>query len=227
MTKIYISPSDQTANRYAWGDTDEAAQCGRMAKALAQALTRCGMAAKIDPDLEMEERVASSNAWGAALHLCIHTNASNGTVRGTRLFSYDTAGAGYRACQAVMARLAPITPGSSDQITPRPELYEVRHAAAPTVYVEVGFHDHPEEAMWLVTHTREIGEAICRGLCDYYGVAYAAPVYHTLEEVPAYARGTIEKLLTRDLLLGTPQGLELTTEMIRLLVINDRAGLYG
>ena len=40
--KIYISPSDQTKNFYAVGNTNEAEQCRRIALALVDALERCG-----------------------------------------------------------------------------------------------------------------------------------------------------------------------------------------
>ena len=38
--KIYISPSDQTENRYAWGNTNEHVQCQKIAEAEAAALRR-------------------------------------------------------------------------------------------------------------------------------------------------------------------------------------------
>lgn len=171
--KIYISPSDQDKNIYATGKTNEAVQCQKIGKALASALVRCGFKAKSNDTDEMEERVAESNAWGADLHVCIHTNAFNGEVKGTRLFSYDTTGEGYKACQKVMATLAPITPGKSDNITAYPGLYEVRNADAPTVYIEVAFHDNTEEAAWIIAHTDDIAEAICEGICNHYGAKYA------------------------------------------------------
>ena len=36
--KVYISPSDQTENRYAWGNTNEHVQCQKIAEAEAAAL---------------------------------------------------------------------------------------------------------------------------------------------------------------------------------------------
>lgn len=36
--KIFLSPSDQTGNRYAYGNTSEAIQCGKIADALLDAL---------------------------------------------------------------------------------------------------------------------------------------------------------------------------------------------
>ena len=49
--------------------------------------------------------------------------------------------------------------------------------------------------------------------------------YHTLEEVPAYARATVEKLTADGSLQGiAPDDLGLTEELIRILVILDRRG---
>jgi N-acetylmuramoyl-L-alanine amidase len=171
--KIYISPSDQNKNIYATGNTNEMVQCQKIGRALAKALERCGFEAKSNDTDEMEERVSESNAWGADMHICIHTNAFNGYVKGTRIFSYDTSGEGYQACRQIMATLSPITPGESDNITPYPGLYEVRNTEAPTVYIEVAFHDNKEEAAWIIAHTDDIAEAICKGVCNHYGVKYA------------------------------------------------------
>ncbi len=53
--------------------------------------------------------------------------------------------------------------------------------------------------------------------------------YQTLEEIKkdaAYAAPTVEKLLKKDFLRGNGEGLDLTADMLRVLVVNDRAGLY-
>lgn len=170
--KIYVSPSDQGKNAYGAGNTVEEVQCEKIAVALVNALERCGFEAKTDLVADMYARVSQSNIWGADLHVCIHTNAYNGKVGGTRLFCYVFGGEGHKACKAVMATLAPITPGTSDAITERPELYECRVTKAPCVYVEVDFHDVPTIAEWIISHTTEIAEAIANGICNHYGVAY-------------------------------------------------------
>jgi N-acetylmuramoyl-L-alanine amidase len=172
--KVYISPSDQERNEYAVGNTNEKEQCHAISAALIKALVRCGMQAKINYTASMQERVKESNEWNADLHLLIHTNAYNGKVMGTRLFSYADVGEGNRACEAIMQTLAPITPGESDDIRPA-NFYEIRCATAPTAYIEVGFHDNKEEAKWMIENTEQIAEAICQGVCDYFGVKYEAP----------------------------------------------------
>lgn len=52
-------------------------------------------------------------------------------------------------------------------------------------------------------------------------------LYRSIEEVPAYARSAITKLVERGVLKGVgAEDLGLTHDLIRMLTINDRAGLY-
>ncbi len=51
-------------------------------------------------------------------------------------------------------------------------------------------------------------------------------VYHTPEEIPEWGRATVDKLMEKGYLRGGAEGIDITYDMLRLLVINDRAGLY-
>lgn len=180
--KIYVSPSSQTENKYLVGDTNEAVQCRKIAVKLVEALERCGFEAMTNTTGDMYARTAESNKWGADLHLPIHTNAYNKKVAGTRIYCHDTVGEGYKASKAIMATLKPITPGSSDSINARDNLYEINKAKAPVAYIEVAFHDHEIEAPWIIENTEAIAEAICKGVCNHYGVKYVETV---AESAPA------------------------------------------
>lgn len=50
--------------------------------------------------------------------------------------------------------------------------------------------------------------------------------YDKLEEIPAWAQPTIQKLMDAGFLAGTGTGLDLSMDMIRMLVILDRAGVF-
>ena len=50
--------------------------------------------------------------------------------------------------------------------------------------------------------------------------------YNTVSECPAWARETVQKLVDREYLNGTGEGLDLSADMVRLLVILDRAGAF-
>ena len=209
--KVYISPSDQVSNAYAWGNTNEHVQCQKIAEAEAAALRRSGVEVQVAAlGATMAQRCAQSNGFGADIHNCVHTNACNGKVMGTRLFCYSIPGKGYDACKAVFNELAPLSPGTSENIQVNP-IYEVRVPDAPSVYCECEFHDTVEGAKWIVEHTTDIGEAIAKGLCKYLGVKYVPAKQETPKpaepaqgdtlyrvQVGAFAvRANAEKMLDR------------------------------
>ena len=209
--RVYISPSDQTENRYAWGNTNEHVQCQKIAEAEAAALRRSGVEVQVAAlGSTMAQRCAQSNSFGADIHNCVHTNACNKQVMGTRLFCYAIPGKGYDACKAVFAELAPLSPGTSENIQ-KASYYEVRVPNAPSVYCECEFHDTADGAKWIVEHTTDIGEAIAKGLCKYLGVKYVPAKQETPKpaepaqgdtlyrvQVGAFAvRANAEKMLDR------------------------------
>lgn len=169
---IYLSPSSQPANSYAAGNTNEQEQCRKIARAADKALKRCGFSVICGDSGTMYTRVAESNKRGSSLHVPIHSNGHNKKTAGTRLMCSKKDGEGYKACKAIYAVLAPLTPGTSENISAHPELYEIKNTKAPCAYIEVDFHDVASVAKWIIEHVEEIGEAIAKGICNYYGVTY-------------------------------------------------------
>ena len=296
--KIFLSPSNQSDNTYAYGNTNEAVQCGRIADAAKAALVRCGFEVKVNHMGTLAEKCKESNAWPADLHIPIHTNACNGTVSGTRMFYYAEGSNSQKACQAIYDVLAPLTPGKSENTRAYPGLYEMNLTTMPSVYIEVDFHDVPEVAKWIIENVVAIGEAICRGVCNYYGASYVLPAeaeklltgwqlvdgkwyyydaagnalrnqwiigsktsyylgndgtmatnktlkinaegelvpadgyYHTLRDVDAAYRESLDKLIDKGILKGREGSgedlvLDLSEEAVRVLVMLDRGGLFG
>ena len=170
--KVFLSPSNQYDNVYAYGNTTEGVQCGKIAEACKAALIRNGIEVMLMHDESMQEKCQKSNAFGADLHVPIHTNAFNGKVMGTRMFYYSVGGEGAKACKVIFDLLSPITPGTSESISANPDLYEVRVPSAPTAYIECEFHDAVEGAKFIVNNTTLIGETIAHGICDYFGISF-------------------------------------------------------
>lgn len=182
MENIYLSPSSQPANTYAVGNTNEQEQCRKIAAALDKELDRCGFNSKAGLSGSMYTRVAESNQFGAGLHMPIHTNGFDGKVAGLRIMIMKMGGEAEQIAKAIMAELAPITPGTSDGISVQPGLYEIKATKAICVYIEVGFHDNPEEAKWIIEHTQDIAVAIAKGVCNHYGVKYVAEKKEEVKE---------------------------------------------
>jgi hypothetical protein len=170
--KLYYSPSSQPANKYAIGNTNEQEQCRKIAKKCVEASIRCGFDALAGMNGNMYSRVEESNAWGANAHIPIHTNAFDGKTAGFRGFYYNAGSEGHKLVAAIEDTVAPITPGTSDGLSSQRGLYEVYASNAPCAYLEIGFHDNPEEAQYIIDHTEDLAEAIVKGVCNHYGVAY-------------------------------------------------------
>ena len=170
--KIYLSPSNQGRNTYASGNTNEMAQCDKIAEATAKALKRCGFEVKIGKSgTTMQSRCIESDKFKADIHMPIHTNAYNGKVTGgTRIFCLNSNGR--KVCEAVLKELGKISPGTADSVTYHTGLYEINVPVALSVYVECEFHDTKVGADWIINNITNIGEAICKGLCNYFDVTY-------------------------------------------------------
>ena len=156
--KIYLSPSDQLSNPYSFGGTNEATQCRRIAAACKAALERCGFEVKTsfaDGENAMYDRVRESNAWGADLHLCIHTNAGGG--RGCVVFVSSKSAERMKYAQPVFDEIDAITPYRSVYGIREKQFYEIRNTNCVCVYCEGEFHDSPLLAQWIVEHTDDIG----------------------------------------------------------------------
>lgn len=175
MKKIYISPSNQTANVYATGNTNEKEQCHKIAKVCTEYLLKAGFDVKCTYNMDMYKRVKESNTFGADMHVCIHTNATanHNVTGGTQILLYSLDGERQKVGECVFNQLAPITTGSTaERLIAKPDFYEIRKAEGITVYVEAEFHDTVEGSEFIINNTSAIGEAIGKGICDYYGVAY-------------------------------------------------------
>ena len=171
--KIYLSPSSQVSNLYSAQGTNEQRQCNRIAEAAKVALERNGYEVKKAPEGQSYvQNVAESNAWGANIHMPIHTNAS-GSAKGTM-------GLCYQGCvtnkymQAVYKAVAELTPWADSGIIVRNDLYEINATSAMCVYMEMAFHDKADSAQWIIDNVVPLGEAIAKGMCAADGKKYIA-----------------------------------------------------
>lgn len=175
--KIYISPSDQFRNVYATGSTNEKEQCKKIAKACYDFLKAQGFDVMLTYNDDMYARVRESNSFGADIHLAIHTNAFDGTITGgSQILLLKLNGEHKKVGQAVLDRLAPVTVGTShERLVKNDTFYEIKKANGITVYCECEFHDTTSGSNNIIKNTTTIGEAIAKGICDYYGVKIKTP----------------------------------------------------
>ncbi len=124
---------------------------------------------------DMYERVKESNAFKADMHIAVHTNATakHNVTGGTQVLLYSTTGERKKAGQAVLDTLGSITPGkSAERLVAKPDFYECKNTTGIAVYCECEFHDTKEGSDFIIKNTTQIGEAIAKGVCNYYGVSF-------------------------------------------------------
>lgn len=172
MPKVFISPSNQFGNMYAGIDMTEGENCSAIARLLAECLSTAGFDV-LRPKLgvSMQRAVIDSNYFKPDLHICIHTNAFNGRVFGTRIFTFSDHGTAFDCGKVIFDGLCRLIPDGSNAMKQRPELYELKYTIAPSVYVEVDFHDVPDRAKWLVENRERIAHNLASSICSYFGVS--------------------------------------------------------
>ena len=101
--------------------------------------------------------------------------------------------------------------------------YDVTHKNCPAPFVE-------NAAAWQDFKRRLIEEVDDMTADEVKKlIAQSKTVYGTADAVPAWGRATVDKLVRKGWLKGEggSDGLNLPEEVLRVLVINDRAGIYG
>lgn len=185
--KIFLSPSDQTYNKYSGVSTNESTQCVKIAKAAKKYLDINGYTTKVgDVKDGITGRVKESNSWGADVHVCIHTNAGGGD--GTLVLCYR-GNTNNKYVKNVYLNVASVSPGKDDGIRVNTGLYEINHTDALCVYVECEFHDDKTLAKWINKNTDKLGKAIAKGICAADG-----KTFKTTESSASSGSGAIYKV---------------------------------
>lgn len=174
MPKVYVSPSVQEWNRGvgAYGTEEQRMQ---VIGALVETYLRAnGFDVRRNrPDMTLKEVIADSNRYRPDAHVAIHSNAGGG--EGTEVWYYPTSEKGKKLAQCLYDEVAPLSPGKDRGLKTSATFAELKGTIAPAVILEVGFHDNPEDAAWIMSKPREIAKAIARGVCRYFGKAFKDP----------------------------------------------------
>lgn len=170
--KIYLSPSMQKNNIYAYGGTNEMEQCYIISEYCSTYLKKHGFDVKIAPKGQsMNTNIQESNSWNPDLHISIHTNALDGSANGTIVMIYSKDKNNIEPAQCIYKRVFDVTPGTTRRdIQERPDLAELRETKSIAIYVECEFHDNLAISKWIIENTKILGESIAEGVCDYYGI---------------------------------------------------------
>lgn len=110
-----------------------------------------------------------------------------------------------------------------------------RRSGVSSALLEVCFIDDPDDMYVYLNNFDNIVKAIAKGLLDGFGIQNRVfkeeedtmVIYNKMSDVPNWAKATVKKLQDKGYLKGEgSDNLNLEHNMLRGLVINDRAGLY-
>ncbi len=180
MPNIYLSPSTQEKNLYVNGGTEEE-WMNRLADALEPYLTASGIRfSRNTPQMTAGSSIRASNAGQYDLHLALHSNAAPeglyGQKRGILVFYYPGSAQGKRAATLVADNLKTIYPLPNDvRAEPSTTIGEVRQPRAPSVFIELGYHDNVDDAVWIKNNIDSSARAIAMALTEYFGLPFLTP----------------------------------------------------
>ena len=86
--------------------------------------------------------------------------------------------------------------------------------------------DYEEEEDMTEAEVKTIATQVANDMIYKYVTSQKEEVYNSVSEVPDWGKNTVNKLVSKGVLTGDNEGLNLSYSFLRLLVINDRAGLY-
>lgn len=103
--------------------------------------------------------------------------------------------------------------------------YDVTHKECPEPWVR---NPKQWEKFLEMLEAEDMTEAQTRKIAQEEIKKANAKVYNRVQDCPAWAQNTVQRLVNKGFLQGDENGkLGLTEELMRVLVINDRAHLYG
>lgn len=182
MSKVYLSPSNQTQNIGYGNYGTEKSRMIQIAEVVQRELLRKFEVKMAQYESNLSTRATESNKWGSDAYVAIHSNAGGG--RGCEVYAFSTTSKGNTLAHKIYNKLSAITP-SADRGVKYNSLYETRVPSAPACLIEVIFHDNKEDAEWLMNNVELIGKEIAKGIYEYFGVEYSeGQATNPIQETP-------------------------------------------
>ncbi len=227
MPIIYLSPSTQENNYYVTGGTEEQ-YMNLLADRMEPYLNASGIRySRNTPDMTAASSIVASNRGNYDLHLALHSNAAPegryGEVRGVIVFYYPGSTQGQRAATIFANNLTSVYPIPS-LVTTRSTttIGEVRLVRAPSVFLELGYHDNRDDALWVQNNLDAIARNLVLSLTDFFDI----PFFTTYNPRPGKVDVSWGVLnirarpsLSASILAQAPDGAPLT-------LINEEGGWY-
>ena len=180
MPSIFLSPSTQEGNLYVTGNS-EAYWMNRLADAMEPYLTASGIRyTRNSPTGSAAQSIRQSNSGNYDLHLALHSNAAPpsiyGQVQGSDVYYYPSSMQGKKAADLIAQALQTIYPEPGKvRALGTTAIGEVRQTKAPSVFIELAYHDNVADANWITENLDLIAKTIVQALTEYFGIPFREP----------------------------------------------------
>lgn len=177
MPSVFLSPSTQEFNPYVIGGSEEQ-YMNLVADAMEPYLVSNGIHfSRNDPNASLSQAINLSNSAPYDLHLALHSNAAPpalaGTLRGTDVYYYANSPRSEEAADIIAANFKNIYPDPSRVKTvANTTLAELVRTNAPSVLIEIAYHDNPQDAEWIRDNIAPIARNLVQSLAQYFGIPF-------------------------------------------------------
>lgn len=174
MPTVYLSPSTQEYNMFVTGAGSEEYFMNLITDAMIPYLQQYGIDYyRNTPEMTAGSSLRDSNSKNVDFHIAIHSNASGegqaGRNRGVVVFYYPGSSGGQRMADLMVQNFKEIYPLSNQvRAVTTTSLGEVSRTSAPSVLIEVAFHDNLEDANWIQDNIDPIAKAIADSINEYF-----------------------------------------------------------
>ena len=179
MPEVYLSPSPRHFNRgYGTYGTEEE-RMNLIADVVELELVRNGLQTeRNNPAYDLPTIVSDANAKNSDAYVAIRSVDCDYGVEGVRVFYYRPNSNGQRLAEEIYDFLALLTPAEDRGVLEGQSAYgglgyyELRRTRMPSVIVEVGCHNNPQNADFIIRNVYQIGVAIAEGIVSYFGLPF-------------------------------------------------------
>lgn len=180
MPSIFLSPSTQEGNLYVTGGSEEY-WMNRLADAMEPYLIASGIDySRNSPGGSAAQSIRQSNRGNYDLHLALHSNAAppelSGQVQGSDVYYYPSSLEGKRAAELIADALKAIYPNPNlVRALSTTRIGELRQTRAPSVFLELAYHDNRQDADWITGNLPLIARTLVLALTEYFGIPFREP----------------------------------------------------
>lgn len=177
-----------------------------------------------------------ANAWKANYFISVHCNSvDNANASGTEVLYCKPDSIIY--AEKILHTYIKKTRLESRGIKYRNDVAVIRNTLMPAILIELAFISNLNDANFMKNNVAVMAQGIADGLFELCGIKEDEELqeafkmekrYKKFEELPEWAKPTIKKLMDKGLLYGDENGdVDLSPDMVRVFIVNDRAGNYN